>query len=67
MSSAIAADFTSEKNRKALAKTLMNNGMAFAKTEKMAMTKIAEVMTAVQDSVFTVAFHKKLDEKVIRE
>ena len=45
----------------------MNNGMAFAKTEKMAMTKIAEVMTAVQDSVFTVAFHKKLDEKVIRE
>lgn len=45
----------------------MNNGMAFASTEKMATTKIAEVMTAVKDSVFTVGFHKKLDEKVIRE
>lgn len=45
----------------------MHSGMAFEKTEKLPMTKMANVLLSTKDSVFTICFQKKIDSKDVKE
>jgi hypothetical protein len=45
----------------------MNSGMAFKKEEKLSVSKIASILLDVKDSVFTICFQKKLDDKLVSE
>ena len=41
--------------------------MAFKNTEKLPLTKVAKVLLEAKDSVFTICFNKKIDEKNVSE
>lgn len=45
----------------------MHSGKVFAKTEKLALTKIVKLFTEAHDCAFTVCFRTKLDEKHVKD
>lgn len=45
----------------------MSSGSAFKTTEKLPLTKVAKALLEAKDSVFTICFNKKLDEKNVSE
>ncbi len=45
----------------------MNNAAVFAKTEKLALTKVVKVMKEAKSTVFTVCFNAKVDEAALKQ
>lgn len=44
----------------------MNNGIVFDSVEKKSRSEIVDLLTNARECVFTVNFHKKLDEKYVK-
>ena len=45
----------------------MDHGTLFASEEKVPRTKIVEEMTGAGEGVFTVKFHKKIDDAHVKD
>ena len=45
----------------------MNNASVFGSEEKICLTKVAKILEEANTACFTVSFHAKVDEKVVRE
>jgi hypothetical protein len=45
----------------------MYNANVFATEEKLSLTKVAKILEEANTTCFTVCFHAKVDEKVIKE
>ena len=45
----------------------MHAAQQFDKTEKLSLTKVVKLLTEAGDTVFTINFRKKIDEKKVQE